>query len=136
MPRLDTPICHSWYKKILFGLVIAVTLILMNAINVAVGAYVVLMAAGLTLWWIDTQKIALRHIAQTHDDKLWQFLVATHRGNQLWQGRIVHMTDCPYYVVLDVDVIEPKACHMRWTIFKDSVDMDCFRRLKALSRFY
>lgn len=136
MLRLDAPIRHSWYKKILFGLVITVTLILMHAINVTIGAYVALIAVSLILWWIDAQKIALCHIAQTQDDKLWQFLVATHRGNQLWQGNIVHMTDCPYYVVLDVHIIEPRPYNIRWTIFKDSVDMDCFRHLKVLSRFY
>lgn len=136
MSKLDIAVGFSWHKKGLFLLIVIFTAILMLAFKAPIASYGVLIVMSVVLWYLDNQSIELCHIAESDDDKLWQFLVNTHRGKQLWQGSITHMTDCPYYVVLSAQIVEPKACDMTWTIFKDSMDTASFRRLKVLSRFY
>lgn len=136
MSRLEATVGYSWYKKGLFLLIVIVTAILMLAVKAPITSYGLLIVVSAVLWYLDSQSIELCHIAESDDDRLWQFLVNTHRGKQLWQGSIIHMTDCPYYVILSVQITEPRLYDMTWTIFKDSVDVASFRHLKALSRFY
>lgn len=138
--RLDAPIIPSSRLRLLFysGL-LGLFLLLAWSVNLAIWQLgLVLLSLILIGGFIFLSKPTLLHLSQPplhlnlHYD--WQFLMATARGNQLWQGNLLRAQSYSWAVIVEVQVMEPYQKSLTVTIFRDQVSAEDWRKLSILGQ--
>lgn len=132
--RLDSPIHTSYYRYGLWGVFLLSLLILAIAGGLHWWQNLITSVVFVVLIYSELTKPDLLHIVS--NDGEWQFLVHTSLGDELWRGQVLIMDDFGLCVVLRVNVELPTPKTVKWVIFQDMLEMNDYRQLRSMSRFY
>lgn len=133
--QISTAIRPSKHKYVCYGAFVLLVLVLGAALGLGAGALVLCLVLALVLVWSDNIKPKPVYLLSQNSDELWQAKVTTANGQALWQFYVNGLHDFGFCVVLDGFVAEPMNKHLRWVLFKDTMDFEDYCTLQALARF-
>lgn len=137
---LDAPLQTSLHRIVLWAVFFMSIFGIVAVVGLVWWQWVVLLLVVVGLIWSMQSVPSVRHLVQlpTHqgDDGRWQLLVATHRGEQLWQGRLTAANDFGLGVQLSFEIDEPMPQIFGVVVFFDQLDDDDKRKLKVAVRFF
>ncbi len=132
---IDVPVDTSIISVLMVGAVVLAVAVLSLAVGLSWWQWLMAVALGGGLIASYRTKPRLCHLVSPKADGVWQCLVETYQGQQLWQGRLCGACDYGFCVVLDFEMDEPMPTLVRWAVFADSMDDEAYRRLKLLTAF-
>lgn len=138
--RLDAPIMpSSRLRQLFYSGLLGLFLLLTWSAKLAIWQLGLVIAALFLIGgFIFLSKPTLLHLSQPplhlNSRYDWQLLMATSRGDQLWQGDLVRVRATSWVVIADVRVIEPYQKSLTLTIFRDQVSAEDWRKLSILGQ--
>lgn len=133
---ISAPIRPSKQKYLVYGGFVLTVFVLSLALGLGVGYLLLCVASAIALFWSEGLKPKPVYLLSPQgSDDLWQASVATADKQVLWQFYVNKLDDFGICVVLQGFVAEPINKHIRWVIFKDMMDFESYRTLRALARF-
>lgn len=138
--RLDAPITlQSRFRLLFYAALLAIFLPIAWLAGLAIWQFgLVLLSVILISSFIFLSKPALLQLSQPplhlNARQNWQLLMRTARGDQLWQGDLLRVRAYSWVVIAEVQVIEPYQRSLTFTIFRDQMTADDWRKLSILGQ--
>ncbi|QOD12327.1 hypothetical protein IEE84_10645 [Psychrobacter sp. 28M-43] len=137
--RIDTAIKPASYvRALLYVGLTGVMMILAWFASLTLWQYllILIVSAAVASYLIISRPILL-HIGQPslsqRDDKEWQLLIRTGRGDELWQAELVDINCYKWAMSIEFDIVEPYQRSFSTTIFRDQVNSEQWRQLNILT---